>query len=107
MRMRAPPANPNSNLVSATMIPRAAAFLAAEPAAFVPGEVHVVALPGLGGGGEERFGEAGGLREAAGERVAADGPAGLVFLPGSAREIAAHDAFDGKGLRFSNDHGAA
>src|SRR4030095_6138786 len=32
---------------------------------------------------------------------------GSVFLPPGAAEIAAHDTFDGKRIRFANQHGAA
>ena len=52
----------------------------------------------LGGRGEQRLFEAGGLQQALGQLVAADGTCGLVVLPARAGDVAAHDAFHRQGL---------
>ena len=58
-------------------------------------------------GGEDGFGEFGGFGEAGGQRESANGAGFLVFLPAAAREVATHDALDGEGLGFLDDHAAA
>jgi len=70
-------------------------------------DVLVVAADGFGGRSENGFGQPIGLTKAGREFDAADGAIGLIFLPTGAGEIAARDAFDGKRMRFANDHGAS
>ena len=67
----------------------------------------MVAELGLGGRGEDRLGELGGLGETLGQLDAADGAVLVVGLLAGAREVAAHDALDGHGLGLLHEHGAA
>ncbi len=76
-------------------------------AALFPGDVFVVTAGGLGGRGEEGLGQGLGLLQSGGEGESADALVGLVFFPTGAGEVAAHDAFHGKGLGLFHEHGSA
>src|SRR3974390_3246828 len=71
------------------------------------GNVFVVTADGFGGGSKDRFGQLVGFAKTSGKLDAADCAVRLIFLPSGAGEIAARDAFDGKRMRFANDHGAS
>jgi len=62
---------------------------------------------GLGGGGEDRLGQFGRLRQAGRQPEAADRLPRAVFFPARAGEVAAHDAFDGERAGFFDNHAAA
>ncbi|MFM1944078.1 MAG: hypothetical protein RI897_3060 [Verrucomicrobiota bacterium] len=82
-------------------------ILADDAGGFFEGDIFVVPGFGFRGGGEDGFGEFGGFLKSGGEGEAADCLAFAVFLPAGAGEVAAHDAFDGEGLSFFDDHAAA
>ena len=71
---------------------------------FLKADVFVVAFLGLGGWGEDRLGQLGGVVEAVWQGDAADGFLFLVFLPAGAGEVAADDALDGERLGLFHDH---
>src|SRR5579863_247559 len=62
--------------------------------------IFVVPGGGFGGGSENGLGQMIRFAQAGWERNAADFAGGLVVLPAGAGNVAAHDAFDGKRLRF-------
>ena len=117
---------PNSNLVSAMMMPRLRAIgsgllvnaqreiaemtggLDADDVAhLVEGNVFVVPGGGLGRRREDGLGECVGLFQARGKRDAGDLASSLVFLPGGAGDVSADDALDGEHFGAMHQHGAA
>src|SRR5690606_14566828 len=80
--------------------------VADELAAFIPGDAFVVTLLGLGGGGENGFGQTFAELQSRRQTMAADLAVALVILPSRAGEVAPHDAFDGQWLGFPYDHRA-
>ena len=61
---------------------------------------------GLGGGGEDWFGQLRSFLQPGGKRDAANGLLRLIFFPATAGKVTAHDAFDGERFRFFDDHAA-
>ena len=117
---------PNSNFVSARMMPRGSAYAAAraidvdaDPAdtlrdvvpdklrGLLEGNIFVVAADGLRRGREDRLRQAIGFAKSRGQRDAADFSGGAIILPAGAGHVAANDAFDRQRLRLAHHHRAA
>ena len=64
-------------------------------------------LLGLGGGGEDGLRQTVRQAQARRERHAADSPAGLIFLPAAASQVAPHHALHRQGPGLLHHHGAA
>ena len=73
-------------------------------AGFLERHVFIVPLLGFRRGSEERLVELFGQTVVVAHFIAADGAVALVFLPGAARQVAAHDALHRDGLDLAHDH---
>ena len=74
------------------------------------GEVDVLvvlAVLGLGGRGEDRFGELGAILQPFGQADTAHRATVLILLPPRTGEVAAHDALDREHVKLLDDHRAA
>ncbi len=82
-------------------------FFAGDFTGLFEGDIFVVTGFGFGRGGENWFGQLGGILQTGRQFDAADGTGFLVIFPTGTTEVTAHDTFDGERLGLFDDHAAA